>query len=376
MLKQFSLTTLGLIAVVGGLVFVKVTQFKVMGAVMASQVMPPTVVTATTAKQETWENHLSATGSIAAVQGVTVGSEVAGKVAKIAFESGQHVKKNDLLIQLDTSTEEAQLQAAEADAQLAKANLQRARELRSSNTNSPAELDAADAQAKKAQAQVENLRALIAKKTIRAPFAGRLGLRLVNLGQIIKEGEPITTLETLDPIYANFSLPQQNVPDATPGSVVRVTTDAAEGKTFEGKITAANPDVDQVTRSIRVQATLQNPEEKLRPGMFASVQLVLPTSTTVLAIPVTAVMNAPYGDSVFIVDQKKDDKTGQTQQVLRQQFVRLGTARGDFVAVVEGLKPGEMVVTSGAFKLQPGMPVTIDNTLAPPASLNPKPNDS
>ena len=217
---------------------------------------------------------------------------------------------------------------------------------------------------------------MIAKKTIRAPFAGRLGLRQVNLGQILREGDPITSLQTLDPIYVNFSLPQQRISVLNPGTTVRVTTDAATGETFEGKINAVNPEVDPTTRNVRAQATLANSAEKLRPGMFASVEVVLPQKLDVLAVPVTAVIYAPYGDSVFVIDEKKNDKTGKVEQVLRLQAVQLGLTRGDFVAVVSGLKAGEQVVTTGQFKLRAGIAVTIDNTLAPKAQLAPKPANS
>jgi membrane fusion protein (multidrug efflux system) len=362
--------------IAGPLFLLKITQFKAMGEAGAHMVMPPTTVTAAPAKQDTWENTLNATGTLVAVQGVTVGAEVPGKVVKINFEPGAAVKAGDLLVQLDVSTEEAQLRAAEATAALAKANLQRARDLRQSNTNSPAELDAAEAQAKQADAQAESIRAVIAKKSIRAPFAGRLGLRLINLGQILKDGEAVTTLQTLDPIYANFSLPQQRLSQLGIGNVVRLHTDAAPGEIFEGKINAINPEVDPVTRNVRVQATVANREEKLRAGMFFTVDVVLPTQTQVLMIPVTAVLYAPYGDSVFVIDEKKDEKTGKVQQVLRQQFIRVGGARGDFVNIVDGLKPGENVVTSGVFKLRPGMNVVIDNKLAPPAQLAPKPKNA
>lgn len=359
--------------IVGPLALVKISQFKAMAAAGAEMVIPPTTVTAAPAKEMTWENGLSATGSLAAVQGVMVTAELAGKVDKIAFDPGAHVKAGELLVQLDTSTEEAQLRAAEASAALGKANLDRARELRQSNTNSLAELDAAEAQAKQAAAQVDTIRAVIAKKTIRAPFAGMLGLRLVNLGQNLKEGEAITTLQTLDPIYVNFSLPQQNLAQLAPGTKVRVKTDAAPGETFDGTITAISPEVDPLTRNVRVQATIQNSGEKLRGGMFANVDVVLPTVKHVLAIPATAVLYAPYGDSVFVIDEKKNEKSGQVEKVLRQQFIRLGDARGDFVAVTAGLKPGETVVTSGVFKLRNQMTVVIDNKLAPNAQLAPKP---
>lgn len=378
--KKILLFLAGLVAcalvIAGSLFFIKISQFKAMGAAGAAMVMPPTTVTATPVKPESWGDSISAPGSLEAVQGVTVAAETPGKVVRIAFEPGAAVKAGDLLIQLDTTTEEAQLQAAEATAALARANLNRANELRQSNTNSLAELDAADAQAKQALAQAESIRTVIAKKTIRAPFAGRLGLRLVNLGQILREGDNITTLQTLDPIYVNFSLPQQRLAQLARGTAVRMTSDAAPGQMFAGEINAISPEIDVATRNVRVQATLGNGDEKLRPGMYATVEVVLPTQVPVLVIPVTAVLYAPYGDSVFVVSEQKDEKSGQSRQVLRQQFIRVGDSRGDFVNVVEGLKAGEMVVTSGVFKLRPGTHVVIDNTLAPDAQLDPKPKNT
>lgn len=360
------------------LYLIKKKQFKTMDETMAAMatMMPPTTVTAAPANQETWGDSLSAPGSLEAVQGVTVAAETPGKVVKIAFEAGATVQAGDLLLQLDTTTETAQLQAAEATAALAKANLDRARELRQSSTNSPADLDAADAQAKQAQAQAESIRTVIAKKTIRAPFAGRLGLRLVNLGQILREGDNVTTLQTLDPIYVNFSLPQQQLAQLVRGTAVRVTSDATPGKVFAGEINAVSPQVDLATRNISVQAKIANGDETLRPGMYATVEVVLPTKAPVLTIPVTAVLYAPYGDSVFVISEQKDEKTGRTAQVLRQQFIRIGGARGDFVSVVDGLKAGEMIVTSGVFKLRPGTHVVVDNKLAPDAQLNPKPKNT
>jgi membrane fusion protein (multidrug efflux system) len=286
------------------------------------------------------------------------------------------VKAGDLLVQQDVGTEEAQLRSIESSVQLAKLNLDRSKDLLAKTTISQAEFDAAQAQHTQAVAQADNIRAVIAKKTIRAPFAGRLGLRQVNLGQILKEGDPITSLQTLDPIYVNFSVPQQRISVLTPGTTVRVTTDAASGATFEGKINAVNPEVDPTTRNVRAQATLANTAEKLRPGMFASVEVVLPQRRDVLAIPTTAVIYAPYGDSVFVIDEKKNEKTGKVEQVLRLQAVQLGLTRGDFVAVTSGLKAGEQVVTTGQFKLRAGVVVTIDNTLAPKAQLAPKPANS
>lgn len=380
--KKIILFVAGLVAcvllIVVPLFFIKTGQFKAMGeagAAMAAA-MPPTTVTAAPAKPDSWGDSLTAPGSLEAVQGVTVAAEIPGKVVRIAFEPGATVQAGDLLIQLDTTTEQAQLLAAEASAALANANLNRASELRQSSTNSPAELDAAAAQAKQALAQAESIRTVIAKKTIRAPFAGRLGIRNVNLGQILREGDAITTLQTLDPIYVNFSLPQQRLAQLVQGTAVRVTSDAAPDKVFAGAINVVSPEIDATTRNIRVQATLANNDENLRPGMYGTVEVLLPTQAPVLIIPVTAVLYAPYGDSVFVINEQKDEKSGKTQQVLRQQFIRIGGSRGDFVNVVDGLKAGDMVVTSGVFKLRPGTPVVIDNALALDAQIAPKPKNT
>ncbi len=380
MFKKLVLSTLGLLILLAGLWSVKFAprfgQFSVMAAVGASMVPPPEVVTAAPARSEVWETTLTATGSIVTVQGVTLGAEMAGKVGKIEFESGAFVKAGELLVQLDTSTEEAQLRAAEASAALAKANLNRSTDLFEKQAVSKSDIDLVDAQYKQAVAQADNIRAVIAKKTIRAPFAGRLGIRLVNLGQILHEGDPIASLQTLDPIYVNFSLPQQQLAAVAADSVVRVTTDAAPGQSFAGKITAINPDLDAVTRSVRIQATLPNPAEKLHPGMFANVEVVLPQRENVLVIPATCVLYAPYGDSVFVIDEKKNEHSGQMEKILRQQFIRIGGSRGDFVTIASGLKPDETVVTSGVFKLRPGMAVMVDNKLAPNAQLSPKPDNT
>lgn len=379
MFKKLVLTIIGLLILVIGLGSIKFApgfgQFAVMGAAGAAMVMPPEVVTAATAKAGKWENALTSTGSLVTVQGVTVGAEMAGKVVAINFESGVAVKAGDLLVQLDITNEEAQLRSAEASVALAQASLERSTDLLAKNAISKSDFDLVDAQAKQAAAQADVIRAVIAKKTIRAPFAGRLGIRLVNLGQILKEGDAIATLQTLDPIYVNFSLPQQNLAQVSAGSVIRLRSDVAMNEVFAGTVTAVNPDVDPVTRNVRIQATLANPGEKLRPGMFANVEVVLPSTDNVLSIPATSVLYAPFGDSVFIVTEGKDAQ-GKPAQVLRQQFVRLGESRGDFVVVEDGLKDGETVVTSGVFKLRPGMAVVIDNKLAPNAQLAPKPNDT
>ncbi|MEJ2396542.1 MAG: efflux RND transporter periplasmic adaptor subunit [Candidatus Thiodiazotropha sp.] len=371
MFKRLIITLIGLAILIGLPALIKLKQFEAMGAM--SMQMPPETVTSASAQLADWPNSISATGSLVAVQGVTITAELGGKVAEIAFESGDRVKAGDLLLRIDVSAEQAQLRSAEAAAKLAKINLDRNRDLRANKTVSQADLDTAEANYKQATAQVDNVRAAIAKKTLRAPFDGQLGIRQVNLGQIIDEGTPVVTLQTIDPIYADFSMPQQRFSLLEQGAEVHVTTDAAPEQIFKGKISAINPEIDPATRSVRVRATLINQGEKLRPGMFANVEVLLSSEATVLQIPATAVLYAPYGDTVFVIDQQQDENSGEQQLVLRQQVVRLGSARGDYVSVLEGLKEGEQVVTTGVFKLRPKMAVVIDNSLAPDVKLSPKP---
>ena len=376
MIKKIALTSLGLLLVLGAIAGVKGLQIRALIAAGKTMVPPPEAVTTAVVQAETWETTLNAIGSFAAVQGVTLSAEVAGTVSKIDFESGANVAADAVLVELDTSVEQAQLRSAEATADLARLNLTRARELRGQNTNSQADLDSADAQAKQASAQVDNLRAILAKKHISTPFSGRAGIRLVNIGQFLPVGTPIVSVQALDPIFLNFSLPQQQLGQVAEGLVARVSTDAHPGRVFEGKVTAINPDLDSTTRSVKLQVTLPNAESFLRPGMFGTVSIVLPATTPVIVIPATAVLYAPYGDTVFVVEEKKNEDTGELQKVVRQQFVRLGTARGDFVAVTSGLKAGDTVVSAGVFKLRNGSVVSIHNELAPDAQLAPKPSDS
>jgi len=376
MTKRILFTALGLVVVIGLLGGIKGLQIGRMAAQGDQFAPPPETVTTAPVQAVSWESVLSSVGSLEAVQGVTVTAELTGKVVEIAFTPGSTVKAGDLLVKQDTASEEAQLRATEATVALARLNLQRLTKLLADNTISQSQHDNAEAQFKQAVAQADSIRAVIAKKTIRAPFAGRLGIRLVNLGEVLKEGQPIVSLQSLDPIYVNFLLPQQQLGQVQRGLNVRVTTDGAPGQVIEGKVTAINPEVDAATRNIRIQATIANPEERLRPGMFVNVAVVLPAREKVLAIPATAVLYAPYSDSVFVVEEKKNEKTGQPSKVVRQQFARLGEKRGDFVAVASGLKEGEVVVSTGVFKLRNGQPVTVDNTLAPEFKLTPKPEDA
>jgi membrane fusion protein (multidrug efflux system) len=376
MIKRIIITIVGLMVVVGILGGIKGLQIKRMIAQGKQFSPPPEPVTTAIARKETWESLLTAVGSLEAVQGVIVTAELSGKVERIGFEPGTKVKTGDLLVQQDISAENAQLRAAEANLALAKIDLDRKSKLLDQKTISRSEYDNAEAQYKQAAAQADNIRAAIKKKTIRAPFDGRLGIRLVNIGQVLKEGDAIVSLQSIDPIFVNFSLPQQQLAQVNSGLTVQVTTDALPGKVVAGKITAINPQVDAATRNIQMQATVANPEERLRPGMFVNVAVVLPAQQKVLAIPATAVLYAPYGDSVFVVEEKKEEKNGQPGQVVRQKFVRLGEKKGDYVAIVSGLEEGDTVVSTGVFKLRNGQSVVVDNAVKPEFKLNPKPEES
>jgi membrane fusion protein (multidrug efflux system) len=372
--KLWAGVILGLVLVIGLLVGVKGGQIGAMMKAGAAFVPPPEAVTSAKAQVVQWEGTRPAIGSLVPLRGVTLGAELPGTVREVAFESGAAVRKGEVLVKLDISAEEAQLDAAVADASLARLNLERAAALREAGANAPADLDAAEARAKQAAATVANLRATIAKKTIRAPFDGRISIRQVELGQVLSPGTPIATLVSVSPIHADFWLPQQALSEITPGQRVRVRTDTFLGASWEGAITSINPEVDVATRNVRVRATFQNADGRLRPGMFANVEVLSPEKRSALVIPATAVIYAPYGDSVFVIDEKKD-QAGKASMVARQKFVRLGESRGDFVAVTEGLSPGETVVSSGAFKLRNGMAVAVNNALAPEAKFEPTPAD-
>jgi len=372
--KPIILAILGIIALVVLIFGIKVLQI---GKMMSTpMVMPPTTVSSAIVKEEDWAPTLSAIGSVSAVQGAVVSTELGGVVAEIDFQNGGVAKKGDLLMRLDSSAEEAQLHTAQADLELAKANLERERSLAERKVVSKQEFDAAQSTFGQKQGAVDNMRSFITKKEVRAPFDGMLGIRQVNVGQMINSGQQVVQLTALDKVYVDFALPQQNLPQLGTGYDARVHADALPGREFKGKVTAINSMVDTVTRNVGVQATLENPDHVLRPGMFVKVDVILPEKSKTLVIPGSAVSYAPYGNSVFVIEKGKDPKTGKESQSLRQAFVRIGEARGDFVAVTEGLKAGDVVVSTGVFKLRNGMPVVINNDLAPKPQLNPRPMDS
>jgi membrane fusion protein (multidrug efflux system) len=353
---------------------VKFAQFKTM---MSSPMqMPATTVTSAPVKEEDWAPILSAVGSVSAVQGATLSTDLAGTVAEVKFESGAVAKKGDVLVRLEVSSEEGQLRTAEADLELARQDLGRTRDLAARKVISKAEVDAAESKFKQKEGAVDNMRAMVGKKEVRAPFDGQLGIRQVNVGQMINAGQQVVALTSLDPVYFDFALPQQELAKLSAGFEVRVHTDAVPGREFKGKLTAINSMVDTVTRNVTLQATLENPDHALRPGMFGKVELMLPEKHKALVVPGSAISYAPFGDSVFVIEKKKDPKTGKESQAIRQQFVRVGEARGDFVSILDGLKPNETIVSTGVFKLRNGTAVTIDNTLAPKPQVNPTPADS
>ena len=361
--------------IVAALGFVKFQQIQTAIAEGAAFQPPPEAVTTVVAEQEQWPLTLSAIGTLAAVQGVTVSADLPGTVERIFFDSGRSVRAGEVLAHLDTRQEQAQLAAIEARRELARTTFDRVQELLNQKVISKAEFDRATAELQQTEAQLGEIRAVIERKTIRAPFSGVLGIRQVNLGQYLGGGDPLVTLQSLNPIYVNFGVPQQSAGQVPVGRVVKVTTSDAGGVVWTGRVTALDSIVDEATRNIQIQATLPNPDGKLRPGMFVQTEVVLGPSQPVVVLPASAINYAPYGDSVFVVtDMKTED--GQTYRGVRQQLVKVGPSRGDQVAIVTGVKAGEEVVTSGLFKLRNGAAVQINNAVRPGNSPAPKPGNS
>jgi len=354
---------------------VKVRQIQMAVAQAASFQPPPTAVTTLIAHPEHWPATLNSIGTAVAVHGVTVSADQPGIVAAITFESGQAVQAGDVLVRLDTREEQAQLVAAEAQDSLAHANLARAKNLREQGIMAEADYDQVVAENQQTDAKLVEIHATIARKVIRAPFSGFLGIRQVNLGQYLKGGDPVVPLQSLSPIYVNFSVPQQDVGKVAVGREVRVTSEGTTVGERRGKITAIDSVIDPSTRNIQVQATLANADGRLKPGMFVNAQVVLGTSSEIMALPASAINYAPYGDSVFVVGDVQSP-SGATYRGVRQQFVKLGPARGDQVAVLSGLEAGSEVVTSGAFKLRNGAAVRVNNEIQPGNDPAPRPENN
>ena len=375
MAKRMILMLALMAALLAGLGFVKFRQIQAAGAQNANFQPPPTAVTTIVAQRETWPSTLNVIGTAVAIQGVTVSADLPGTVARITFESGKPVHAGDVLVELDTRQERAQLAAAEAQRDLARINFGRAQELVKQGVLARTEYDNTSAQQKATEAQVGEIRATIERKTIRAPFSGILGIRQVNLGQYLAAGQAIVPLQSLNPIYVNFGVPQQTSAQVRGGRTLRVTSDDLPGAEFTGRVTAVDSVINEATRNIQVQATLSNPNGKLRPGMFVQVRVALGASRQAIALPASAINYAPYGDSVFVVTNLTDPK-GKTYRGVRQQVVKVEGSRGDQVAVVSGVNPGDEVVTSGVSKLRNGAAVQVNNKVQPPNNPKPKPEDS
>src|SRR5436190_4127234 len=371
MAKRMILMFVVMLALLSSLGFMKFRQIS--SAVQAASHFqpPPEAVTSIVAHQETWPATMGVIGTMEAVHGVTVSADLPGTVDKISFESGQYVHEGDVLVELDTRQERAQLAALEAQRDLARTNFTRMKQLLDAGGISRADFDASVAQQKQTEANVAEIRATIERKTIRAPFTGILGIRKVNLGQYLSAGNEVVSLQSLDPIYVNFSLPQQTAGQVHAGQGVRLTASDLPSVEFAGQVTAIDSIVDEATRNVQVQATLPNRGGKLHPGMFVQVALILGANRPVIALPASAITYAPYGDSVFVVSDLKD-KDGHAYRGLRQQFVKLGSTRGDQVAIIAGIDPGEEVVTSGGFKLRPGAAVQVNNKIQPSNDPSPK----
>jgi membrane fusion protein (multidrug efflux system) len=395
------------IGVLAGTKFAQISSLIRFGKAAQAAGPPPEAVGTAVATGGKWEAVLEAVGSVATARGVTISNEIPGVVRAIRFESGAKVRAGQVLLELDSSVERAQLASLRARRDLATTTATRTRRLEAGGASTKAQLDTDEAQLKTVSADAGALQAQIEKKTIRAPFAGKLGIRSVNLGQYLNPGTPITVLESLEAVYIDFTVPQQQVARVPVGTPVRIVLPGTQPpETLPGKIAAVDPNADAVTRAVKLRATVQEdqPEEqpvktdvktegntdlkiegktkgdKLRPGMFVNVAILLPETSNVVFVPDTAVTRAPFGNSIFIVENRKDEQghpvngpDGKPAKVARQQFVRVGTSRGDFVAVEEGVTAGQEVVVLGAFKLRNGAPVMVNNETKLSPSQHPTP---
>lgn len=372
---RYVLVALGLLVLIGILAGIKGAQIGKligMGKAMQAAGPPPETVNTEIAQKQTWERTFSSTASVVSERGVALSNDAPGIVSAIHFESGKTVKQGELLLELDTKVERAQLASTRARRDLAMTSLARSKRLLASGAETQAQLDADESTLKGLNADLAALEAQIARKTIRAPFAGKLGIRQVNLGQYLPPGTTVTTLEAEKRNYVDFTLPQQELPNLKLHMKVRAFEAGSPDKAVEGEISAIDPAVDAATRNVRLRATVPNDDNRFRTGMFLQVEVIRPEKAEVVAVPVTAIVRASYGDSVFVV-RDKTLPSGKPGKVAEQKFVRLDGTRGDFIAVEQGLEAGEEVVSGGAFKLRNGSPVTVNNDVKPKPELNPHP---
>jgi membrane fusion protein (multidrug efflux system) len=383
-LKRYLLVVAGLLVVVGVLVGIKAAQIgklMAMGKAMEKSGPPPEAVGSAVSQAATWETTVSAVGSISSQRNVAVSNEVAGTVTRIRFESGQIAREGQVLVELDADVERAQLASADARRDLASKTAQRSKMLADGNVISRAQLDEVEAQLRTASTDSAALKAQVERKVVRAPFRGRLGIRAVNVGQYLTPGTTVTTLDAMGGTFVDFTLPQEELATIAVGLPVRVTMEGTKDE-LQGTISAVDPTIDLTTRNLKVRAAIPEPANKPRPGTFVNVEVIKPTQAKVVSVPATAIVHASYGDSVFVIEPKKPgspgmDKTpdGKTVMIARQQFVRVGHARGDFVAITKGVNAGQQVVSAGAFKLRNNSPVVVDNTVQAKPQLAPQPEN-
>jgi membrane fusion protein (multidrug efflux system) len=373
----------GLLVVVGLLLGIKGAQIAKligMGKQMQQSGPPPEAVGSAVAKQESWATTVSAVGTISGLRNVALSNEVPGTVTHIRFQSGQIAREGQVLVELDAGVERAQLASANARRELAEKAAERSRVLAQGSAISRAQLDEIESQLQSATTDVAALRAAVARKVIRAPFRGRLGIRAVNVGQYLTPGTTVTTLDAVGGTFVDFTLPQQELSTVAVGQAVEVTT--GDGQTWRGTVSAIDPTVDLATRNVKLRAAIPEPGDSSRPGMFVNVKVIKPVEAKVVSVPVTAVVHASYGDSVFVIEDKRPGSPGMDEtpdgkpvKIARQQFVKVGAARGDFVAVNKGVSAGQHVVSAGAFKLRNNTPVVVDNSVQAKAKLDPRPEN-
>jgi len=371
---RYVLVLLGLLAVVGVLAGIKAKQIGsliAMGKEMEKAGAPPTTVGSAVAQEQAWEGSINAVGSVVAAKGVAVSTDAAGVVSRILFESGANVRQGQVLVELDASVERAQLASARARRELAESTVKRSRALLETGAIARQQVDAEESALRTATTDHDALQAQIEKKSAKAPFTGKVGLRLVNLGQFLSPGANIATLEAIDIVYVDFTLPQQRLADIKIGMPVRISLGADAGTSLDATVAALEGGVDAVTRTLKIRASVPNKDETLRPGMFVRVSVVLPERAKFVTVPATAIVHASYGDSIFVVEEKKAENGKPASKIARQQFVRTGESRGDFVAVLDGVSAGQEVVTAGAFKLRNGGGVVINNSVKQDARLDP-----
>lgn len=343
-------------AVIGGIAYSKYEQWQAMSETTSEAQQPVTVATAEV-KKESWQLALDSVGSLVAINDVHITNEVAGKVANILFESGQHVDKGDVILQLDDEVDRAELVGLQAELKLAQVQYNRASKLVKERSLSQSEFDEANARLESARANANSKQELIAQKKIRAPFSGQLGIRQVDLGEYLAPGAQIVLLQSLDPIYVDYTLPERHLSELSVDQTVEIGVQARPGEIYEGRILALDPGVDPGTRSIRIRARLDNPNHRLRPGMFAEVRTLLPRRNDVLTLPQRAITYAPYGDSVFVVVENDG------QQIVKRRQVKVGAVRNSRIEILSGLEEGDIVVSAGQNKLRNEQLVRIDNSV-------------